>query len=107
MSIPKYTTGDLVMVVGGKYKGHRAFVMETKPKMVVIQLQSSLVQVRVMLHNLVLIPSGNKTNTINIPKVHAQDGTFTPECRDNIVQELLKIRESIDSLVLVFSKLKF
>jgi hypothetical protein len=95
------------MVVGGKYKGHRAYVMETKPEMVVIQLLTSLVQVRVMLHNVVLIPSDNKINIINIPKVDAHDGKFTLECQDNIVQELLHIKESIDSLVVVFSKLKF
>jgi hypothetical protein len=105
--IPKYTTGDLVMVVGGKYKGHRAFVMETKPKMVVIQLLTSLVQVRVMLHNVALISSDNTSNIIKSPIVDAKDSTFTPECRDNIVQELLQIRKNIDSLVVVFSKLKF
>jgi hypothetical protein len=107
MSVPKYTTGDLVMVVRGKYKGHRAFVVETKPKMVAIKLLTSLVQVQVMLHNVALIPSESKNNTLNTPKVDVQDGTFTPECRDNIVHELLKIRECIDLLVVVFSKLKF
>ncbi len=60
-----------------------------------------------MLHNVALIPSKSKINTLNTPKVDVCDGTFTPEFWDDIVHNLLKIWESIDSLVIVFSKLKF
>jgi len=60
MNVKFFSHSDLVMVIGGKYKGSRAIVVELKPQMVEMKLLLSSRQVRVMFHNVSSIPEDEK-----------------------------------------------
>jgi transcription elongation factor len=107
MTSASFHPGDMVQVVGGKYKGHSALVVVLKTKMVDIKLLPSHTQVRVMIHNVSSFSPGERQN---IPKVlHYKDhiSSMSLEQRNQCVLELLKIRDSIDALVSLFSDFKF
>jgi hypothetical protein len=107
MIVTNSSSGDLVMVIGGKYKGCRAILVELKMQMVEIKLLPTLRQVRVMIRNVSLIPGVEKNSVLSQTNTGIKNCEFSSKDRDHVIKELLKIRESIDSLVLAFSKIQF
>jgi ribosomal protein L24 len=67
MCAPKLIPGDFVTIIGGKCKGHHAFVVEMKPKMVEIKLLPSLTQVQVMVHNVSYPTTQDKNIAVKFP----------------------------------------
>jgi hypothetical protein len=98
MTVTIFSPGYLVMVIGGKYKGCRAIVVELKMQMVEIKLLPSLRQVRVMIRNVSLIPEVEKNIVFSDTKLNTKQCAFSSQNRDEFRKELIKIRESIDSL---------
>jgi hypothetical protein len=107
MTSASFHPGDMVQVVGGKYKGHSAVVVVLKTKMVDIKLLPSHTQVRVMIHNVSSFPPGERQNICKVIPCKDHISLMSLEQRNQCVLELLKIRDSIDSLVSLFSDFKF
>jgi len=107
MTSASFHPGDMVQVVGGKYKGNRAVVVVVKTKMVEIKLLPSHIQVRVMIHNVSSFPPGERQNICKVIPCKDHISLMSLQQRNQCVVELLKIRDSIDSLVSLFSDIKF
>jgi hypothetical protein len=75
-----------------------------KTKMVDIKLLPSHTQVRVMIHNVSSFSQGERQNILKV--LHYKDHISSMSL-EQCVLELLKIRDSIDALVSLFSDFKF
>jgi hypothetical protein len=87
--------GDSVIINGGSHKGKTAIVTGLTAKMCYVKIQSNGLETRVMMYNVAPI-NASATNDLSA------DGQYS----DDLLDEMRKMRHSIDALVKILSSFR-
>jgi ribosomal protein L24 len=87
--------GDSVIINGGSHKGKTAVVTGVTAKMCYVKFPCNGIETRVMLYNIAAIDSSSTNNS-------SADDQYS----DDILDEMQKMRQSIDALVKILGSFR-